>query len=112
MMSRHARRQLGWIFIVAVVAVSLMPPTGLVDAGPGDKFWHALTYAGLMAWWLTLATDAWRLATLFLVMGLCLEIAQALGGHRHGDIFDMAANAIGIAIGWAGFVLAARTRPT
>jgi len=33
-------------------------------------------------------------------MGLALEIAQSLSGFREGDVFDMAANSIGVGVGW------------
>jgi glycopeptide antibiotics resistance protein len=33
-------------------------------------------------------------------MGLSLEILQSFTGFRQADIFDMAANTVGVGIGW------------
>lgn len=65
-----------------------------------DKFGHLAAYGVLMAWWHQIDRNAWRLALLFIVMGLLLEILQSLSGFRQGDIFDLAANTCGVLLGW------------
>jgi hypothetical protein len=93
-------RFLGWSLVLVVVYLSLTPkppPTGMEF---GDKFGHLAAYAGLMGWWLQIHRRPERLALLFVLMGLGLEILQSLSGFRNGDIFDMAANTLGVGLGW------------
>jgi glycopeptide antibiotics resistance protein len=53
-----------------------------------------------MGWWHQIDRNAYRLALLFVLMGLSLEILQSFTGFRQADIFDMAANTVGVGIGW------------
>jgi VanZ family protein len=91
---------LGWLLALSVIYLSLspLPPNSGFDHG--DKFGHLSAYATLMAWWHQIDRNAYRLALIFVVMGLILEILQHLSGFRQGDIFDMAANTLGVGIGW------------
>jgi VanZ family protein len=91
---------LGWLLALSVIYLSLspLPPNSGIEYG--DKFSHLAAYATLMAWWHQIDRNAYRLALIFIVMGLILEILQSLSGYRQGDIFDMAANTLGIGIGW------------
>jgi membrane associated rhomboid family serine protease len=98
--SRRAWIVLGWMLVCSVVYLSLTPEPPAVDARHSDKFGHLAAYGALMAWWLQIDRNAYRLALIFILLGLLLEILQSLGGIRQGDIFDMAANALGVAIGW------------
>lgn len=98
---------LGWGLIVAVVYLSLTPKPPSVDISQIDKVGHLLAYATLMGWWSQLDTRHCRLALLFVLMGLAMEIAQGLTDSRQGDVLDMAANSLGVGIGW----LASRLRP-
>lgn len=98
---------LGWLLVLLVIYLSLTPkppPTGM---NFGDKIGHFAAYASLMFWWHRIDGNGYRLALVFILMGLALEIMQSLSGYRQGDIFDMAANTGGVAIGW----LAARFTP-
>jgi VanZ family protein len=91
---------LGWLLALGVIYLSLspLPPQSGIEFG--DKFSHLAAYAALMAWWHQIDRNAYRLALIFVVMGLLLEILQSLSGYRQGDIFDMAANTLGIGVGW------------
>ena len=44
-------------------------------------------------------------------MGVALEFIQGWTGYRTYDPFDMLANTIGVALGWAAFLLSERVRP-
>jgi VanZ family protein len=92
---------LGWGLLLSVIYLSLTPeppPTDMFNSG--DKLGHLLAYATLMAWWSQLDARHERLALLFVLMGLSLEIAQRFSGYRQGDVFDMAANSLGVGLGW------------
>ncbi|MEW5788717.1 MAG: VanZ family protein [Pseudomonadota bacterium] len=93
-------RAVGWCLIVAVVYLSLTPHPPPSAMSYGDKLNHFAGYAALMAWWLQLERQVWRLALLLIVLSLILEILQDLSGYRQGDIYDMAANTCGVALGW------------
>ena len=106
-----ARRKLwlalGWGLVFAVVYLSLTPKPPAPDITQIDKVGHLLAYAALMGWWGQLDPRHCRLALAFVLLGLALEIAQSFSDYRQGDVFDMAANSLGVGLGW----LANRMRP-
>lgn len=93
---------LGWLGVGGVVVLSLIPspPTGVEH---GDKLGHAGSYALLMWWfaqaWLRRDTRTLTAAGL-LALGIALEFAQALTGYRSFSVADMAADGLGVALGW------------
>lgn len=93
-------RFLGWSLVLVVVYLSLTPRPPPTNIELGDKIGHLAAYAGLMGWWLQIHRRPERLALLFVLMGLALEILQSLSGFRNGDVFDMAANTLGVGLGW------------
>lgn len=93
-------RLLGWALVIAVVYLSLTPRPPDTGVQFGDKIGHLAAYAALMGWWLQIHRRPERLALIFVLMGLALELLQSLGGARTGDIFDMAANSAGVGLGW------------
>lgn len=97
---RRAWIILGWLLVGGVVFLSLTPEPPAMDAHFSDKLGHLAAYGILMAWWHQIDHNAYRLALYLILMGLALEILQSLSGFRHGDIFDMAANSLGVALGW------------
>ncbi len=90
----------GWILVLMVTYLSLTPKPPESPVEFGDKIGHLIAYATLMGWWHQIERNACRLALAFILMGLALEILQSLGGIRQGDIFDMAANSLGVGLGW------------
>lgn len=100
-------RLLGWALVLTVIYLSLTPQPPPTVMTFGDKVGHLAAYASLMGWWMQIHRRPERLALLFVLMGLGLEILQSLSGFRTGDIFDMAANTIGVGTGW----LSARLLP-
>jgi len=98
----------GWLLILAVTYLSLTPKLPESSLALGDKIGHLAAYAVLMGWWRQIEVNGYRLALIFILMGLTLEILQSLGGARQGDILDMAANALGVGIGWIAARFTAR----
>ena len=96
-----------WLAVVALTVLSLLPTERLPDftASVWDKAQHALGFA-LLA---TLGLWAYpggkrRTAQLtlgLLALGVAIEWAQGASGWRHADAADAAANAVGVAMGWA-----------
>jgi VanZ family protein len=98
---RNIWLSLGWGLLLAVVYLSLTPKPPPTDFVPfGDKIGHCLAYASLMGWWSQLDSRHCRLALLFVLMGLAMEIAQSFTDYRQADVFDMAANCVGVGVGW------------
>ncbi len=99
---RHAAlwQGLGWAMVAAVVWLTLTPsPPQPPDFLAWDKAQHALAYTWL-AWWFRQAFAAPIRWPPFLVgLGVGLEFLQGLGGVRHFEPADMAANATGVVFG-------------
>ena len=99
---------LGWLLVLAVVALSLTPSPVETGVEQGDKLGHLLAYFSLMAWWGQLQPRSNRLLLLFLLMGAGLELLQGLTPTREPSLLDMLANAAGAVLGW----LATRAWPS
>ena len=98
-------RLLGWALVLLVIYLSLTPKPPPATMNFGDKIGHLAAYAALMGWWMQIERRPERLALLFVLMGLALEILQSFSGSRNGDIFDMAANTLGVGLGWLSALL-------
>ena len=95
---------LGRVAIVAVILLSLLPLPKLVSAPPGgDKIEHAVTYLVLMLWYGQLCADR-RSLTLralgLLALGAAIELGQALTSYRSAEWLDLAADALGVGLGF------------
>jgi VanZ family protein len=93
---------LGWGIAAAIVWLSLTPRPPTLPLEQGDKLGHLLGYGVLMLWFGQLYNARrTRLAYAlgFALMGVALELAQKALGYRTYEIFDMAANALGVALG-------------
>lgn len=65
-----------------------------------DKAQHSLGFAalatgGLLAY----PSHVWRVALGLMLLGIGIELAQALSGWRHGDWLDWLADCVGVALG-------------
>lgn len=92
-------RGIGWLTVLAVWVLSLMPQPP--SAPGGDKIHHLLAYFGLM-----LLFSQWHprhrhaiLAIAFILMGCTIEVIQPLTG-RDFSWLDMLANSCGVLIAW------------
>ena len=94
---------LGWAFVAAIVWLSLTPAPPSIDLDQSDKLGHALAYASTMFWFAQLYVRSavrLRYAAGLLALGIALEFVQAQVG-RDFELADMAADAVGVALGWA-----------
>ena len=96
------KRLLFWSACVAVLALSLSPTEHLPEQlfSIWDKAQHALAFAGLMV----LGSWAYPLRRLqaalgLLIFGLGIELVQAATGWRFGEVADLLADAVGVAVG-------------
>ena len=87
--------------IAGVVVLSLIPIQA--DMVGGDKLAHFLAYSSLSLWFGMIFSGKGRqlgIAAGFAAMGATLEFLQGMTGYRSFEIADMAANAMGAALGW------------
>lgn len=90
--------------IIAVFTLSLMPmPVDTELPENGDKLGHFLMYGTLM-FWFSVLYPGWRsrlaLAVAFCAMGTGIEYLQGMTDYRSYDLADMAANSVGVLLGW------------
>ena len=100
---------LGWGMAAAIVWLSLTPSPPTIDVAMGDKLGHVVAYAGLMFWFCQLyGSRSARLACAlgFAAMGIALEFVQDATGYRMFEMLDMAADALGVLLGWGAAQLA------
>jgi VanZ family protein len=94
----------GWLWIVLVCYLSLMPhPPEPVSFEGVDKLEHLLAYAGLMLWFCQVyvtRTARIRILVGLVSLGVCIEILQGMGGYRYFEYADMLANSGGVLMGW------------
>jgi len=107
--SRRVRRlwlAVGALLVVAICVLSLMPESAGEDATRpegADKVEHVLAYGLLMFWFAHLEPEMRgriRLAAGIAGIGIALECLQGLIGHREFSAADLAANGLGVAVGW------------
>jgi VanZ family protein len=94
---------LGWMLVLLVIYLSVIPAPLELPMEQADKFSHALAYLVLMSWFANLYADHARrtaFAIGFIVMGVALEFIQRWTGYRSFEVADMVASGIGVIIGW------------
>ena len=105
---RTASLAAGWAWAAAIVWLSLIPQPPGVDMPQADKLGHLAAYGLLMLWFSLLhAARRARLAYAagFMAMGVGLEFVQGALGYRSFERYDMAANTLGVLLGWAAAAL-------
>ena len=96
----------GWLYAAAIVFLSLTPRPPDPGFEYGDKLGHLAAYALLMFWFCWLyRRRVTRLAygIGWVGLGIALEFAQAQTAYRSFDVGDMAANSLGVLLGWGIF---------
>jgi len=94
----------GCTLVLLVIVLSLAPISVPVPVEEGDKVGHVAAYAALMLWFANLyetLNRRSRLAIGFVALGVALEFVQGWTGYRTFEVADMAADAFGVAVGWA-----------
>ena len=97
---------IGYGLVVLVVYLSLTSqPVDLeLNVPYEDKFFHALAYFTLMAWFSQIYHDRFQrnmIAVVFVFMGVTLEYLQSFDPARYSEFGDMIANTIGVALGFS-----------
>jgi VanZ family protein len=108
---------LGLVLAAVVVTLSLLPTRDLPDIKLSDKLEHMLAYVMLAFWFgsLVVRRDYFWLIVALVAFGGLIELVQGwMGLGRQADLHDLAADAIGIAVGmllavtplgrWAHFI--------
>ena len=99
--STAQRRWAFWLCVLAVLVLALMKPTHYMPTTGWDKSNHALAFA-VMAVLGALAYPRrfGRLLLALLAYGVLIEVLQAFTGYRDSDWHDVAADAVGLLLGW------------
>lgn len=97
---------IGYALVAMVVFLSLTSsPVDMELSFPyEDKFFHALAYFTLMAWFSQIYHDSFQrnmIAVVFVFMGVTLEYLQSFDPNRYSEFGDMVANSIGVALGFS-----------
>ncbi len=91
------------LVLVAALLPSMLWPVRIdVDLGIGvDKLGHAVVFFCLAIWFAGQYRTAalWRVAVGLMAFGLLIEICQSVVGYRSAEWLDVAADAVGIALG-------------
>jgi VanZ family protein len=93
----------GWLLAATIVWLSLTPSPPDPGFAYGDKLGHFAAYAGLMFWFGALYRSPRprvALALLWIAMGVALEFAQRATGDRNFELADIAADSLGVLLGW------------
>jgi VanZ family protein len=96
----------GWLYAAAIVYLSLTPKPPDPGFAYGDKLGHLLAYSLLMFWFSWLYRKRYtRLAfgIGWVTLGIGLEFAQGMTSTRSFEFADMAANSLGVLLGWGIF---------
>ena len=89
------------VSFVVYLSVTSKPPDPDIDIPFIDKFFHALAYFTLMAWFSQIYhIKKQRLfyAVAFILMGVLMEVIQSFDPARSYEIADMVANTAGVLI--------------
>ena len=98
--------RLWYTLSVALIGVvwwlSLTPHPPTIDLPYGDKWGHLAAYATQMLWFAAFIPRSyrWLPALSLCAMGALLEVLQGMTDYRTFEYADMAANAMGVLMGW------------
>jgi VanZ family protein len=103
---------IGYGLVILVVAQSLSPSLSQPVSFPwADKLFHVMAYGVLMLWFAQLHPKSrygW-LAGSFIALGILIEILQSPLATRSGDVWDVAANSLGVILSWGLAVMGMNT---
>ena len=95
---------IGLLGVVGVLVLSLIPPPAPILGVENEDKLHHLGAYGLLMWWFAQDAVAARqrawIAMALVALGVAIEYLQGWTGYRTFSVADMAADAIGVAIGW------------
>jgi VanZ family protein len=92
---------LGIFMVLSILALALLPNVPGLPFSNGDKYLHAFAFASLTLWFSGLVEDrrSGALALALLAYGILIEWLQHFTTYRMAEVGDVAADAIGIALG-------------
>jgi VanZ family protein len=90
---------LALILVLALVPLPVIVATEVLS----DKLIHLVVFAVLMIWFAALypKNRAWVLFLALLAYGVLMELLQAQVPSRYAEVADLAADAVGLGLGWA-----------
>lgn len=91
-----------WGYGVFLTVVSLIPMPEVVAVNFNDLFLHFVAY-GLLMWCFAQAYETvnpWTLMGACAGWGILIEVAQGFTSFRSFEVWDMAANTVGVFLGW------------
>jgi VanZ family protein len=98
-----------WGVLAAIVVLSVMPSPPSADFESSDKVGHLAAYGVLMlSFSLLYEKRRAPMAAAFIGVGVALEFVQGALGYRSFEVADMAANALGVLLGWGAALPAAK----
>jgi len=99
--ARSAWRLCFLVLLLTTLYLSLVPVQHLPRAlNFWDKAEHAIAFAALaMSGLLAYPGSRWPMVAGLTLLGLGIEVAQALSGWRQGDVMDWLADCVGLALG-------------
>ena len=103
-----AFRAIFWLCFVGLTGLALSPGQYLPAIfNWWDKAQHAIGFGCLTVSALLAYPQApkWKLALLLCVHGCLIEVLQYFSGYRYGDWQDAVADAVGVALGMAVYIL-------
>lgn len=92
-----------WVGAVCYLSLASLRSVPMPHIDHIDKFFHFMTYAGLMGWFAQLywsSSTRVLLAGGLVAMGIGLEFLQALTPERQLEVADMLANSAGVLTAW------------
>ena len=103
-------RMLLAVCVVAGLVGDSVLPVAMLPADPGNYLGHLSAYgAAMLALSGVVRLRSWITALGLVVLGICIEFLQPLVS-RENHWQDMAANAVGVGIGWLTMVVWSRRR--
>ena len=93
----------GWLLVLAIITLSLMPAPPDLGVDQGDKIGHFAAYGLTTLWFAQIYTgrhERIRLVIGMVALGIAIEYAQRSTGYRSFEVADMLADTIGAGLGW------------
>lgn len=95
---------IGYALVVLVIVLSLISAPEVELSFPlEDKFFHALAYFALMAWFSQIYHKSNKrilMAVMFVMLGVILEYLQSFEPSRFAEFGDMVANTAGVVLAY------------
>jgi VanZ family protein len=90
---------IGWLMVIMVVVLTLMPKPPTPPVLVWDKSQHLVSYGLLMFWFDQAFRGRVRWISFLVGLGIVLEYLQGWFGYRQFDYGDMLANGLGVLAG-------------